>query len=162
MHVLGETQRDELTRQEMPRKTRQSDSDSDHLKVPTKKSRKRSSEDSEESSGSSNKRRKAGKKAVGSALTEQEKRTNHIESEKKRRQNIKEGFDQVTLKVPALRDGGTISEAAMLQNTYERLSVLVAEKQKAEHRVEAYATALNKSKSEIISLLKTPSFNPVN
>ncbi|RKO91486.1 hypothetical protein BDK51DRAFT_6183, partial [Blyttiomyces helicus] len=47
-------------------------------------------------------------------LTEEEKRANHIESEKKRRQNIRVGFDQLVEMVPSLSQCHR-SEALILQ-----------------------------------------------
>ena len=49
-------------------------------------------------------------------LTEQEKKNNHIASEQKRRQAIREGFDRLADIVPGMSGQGR-SEAVMLQNT---------------------------------------------
>lgn len=55
-----------------------------------------------------------GKRGGKQLLTEEEKRANHIESEKKRRQNIRTGFDQLVEIVPSLNQCHR-SEALILQ-----------------------------------------------
>ncbi|KAK3694676.1 hypothetical protein B0T22DRAFT_453162 [Podospora appendiculata] len=51
-------------------------------------------------------------------LTEQEKKANHIASEKKRRQGIRDGFDRLANMVPGLEGQGR-SEGIVLQGTYD-------------------------------------------
>ncbi|ERS95970.1 helix-loop-helix DNA-binding protein domain protein [Sporothrix schenckii 1099-18] len=51
-------------------------------------------------------------------LTEREKKQNHIASEQKRRQAIREGFDRLTELVPGLEGQGR-SEGLVLQRTVE-------------------------------------------
>ncbi|CAO3678328.1 unnamed protein product [Rhizopus microsporus] len=67
----------------------------------------------EESSPTPKKERKP-RKAPHELLTDAEKKANHIASEKKRRQNIKLGFDQLIDIVPSLTQGNR-SEAFILQ-----------------------------------------------
>lgn len=79
-------------------------------------SRKRSyTEDTEE------KKERKGRKAPHELLTDAEKKANHIASEKKRRQNIRIGFDQLIEIVPSLTQGNR-SEAFILQkcNTFHQ------------------------------------------
>ncbi|PFH62821.1 hypothetical protein XA68_11833 [Ophiocordyceps unilateralis] len=51
-------------------------------------------------------------------LTEEEKKQNHIASEQKRRQAIREGFDRLTELVPGL-EGQARSEGLVLKRTVE-------------------------------------------
>jgi heteromeric Ino2p/Ino4p transcription factor len=51
-------------------------------------------------------------------LTEQEKKSNHIASEQKRRAAIREGFDRLTELVPGLEGQGR-SESVVLKKTVE-------------------------------------------
>ncbi|KAK1767193.1 helix-loop-helix DNA-binding protein [Phialemonium atrogriseum] len=51
-------------------------------------------------------------------LTEEEKKQNHIASEQKRRQAIREGFDRLTELVPGLEGQGR-SEGVVLKRTVE-------------------------------------------
>jgi heteromeric Ino2p/Ino4p transcription factor len=53
-------------------------------------------------------------------LTEQEKKNNHIASEQKRRQAIREGFDRLATLTPGM-DGQGRSENLVLQSTLEFL-----------------------------------------
>lgn len=56
-----------------------------------------------------------GIKPVRENLTEEQKRTNHILSEQKRRTVIKQGFDELCSLVPELRGGGFSKSAMLLQ-----------------------------------------------
>ncbi|KAK9453507.1 hypothetical protein V1511DRAFT_81978 [Dipodascopsis uninucleata] len=56
-------------------------------------------------------------KPPGELLTSEEKKANHIASEQKRRQAIREGFDRLTEVVPGLTKSQGRSEAIVLQNT---------------------------------------------
>lgn len=69
------------------------------------------------SSESSSKRAKAqqASKAARENLTEEQKRTNHILSEQKRRNLIKQGFDELCALVPDLRGGGFSKSAMLIQ-----------------------------------------------
>lgn len=60
------------------------------------------------------KKERKGRKAPHELLTDAEKKANHIASEKKRRQNIRLGFDQLIDIVPTLTQGNR-SEAFILQ-----------------------------------------------
>ncbi|KAK0730619.1 hypothetical protein B0H67DRAFT_42451 [Lasiosphaeris hirsuta] len=51
-------------------------------------------------------------------LTEEEKKQNHIASEKKRRQAIRNGFDRLTELIPGL-EGQARSEGVVLRKTVE-------------------------------------------
>ncbi|KAK7977660.1 hypothetical protein PG988_005150 [Apiospora saccharicola] len=75
------------------------------------------------------KRRKSnanGAKAARENLSEEQKRSNHIRSEQKRRTLIKEGFDDLQTIVPNLKNGG-YSKSAMLQLAGEWLDDLLKE-----------------------------------
>ncbi|KAI9725674.1 MAG: hypothetical protein M1828_002959 [Chrysothrix sp. TS-e1954] len=60
-------------------------------------------------------------------LTEQEKKDNHIASEQKRRQAIREGFDEIADIVPGLKGQGR-SEAIVLQGAVRHIRELLAER----------------------------------
>lgn len=62
-------------------------------------------------------------------LTEQEKKSNHIASEQKRRQAIREGFDNLAEIVPNMRGQGR-SEAQMLTATVDEVRKQKADKEK--------------------------------
>ncbi|KAI9767162.1 MAG: hypothetical protein M1839_004617 [Geoglossum umbratile] len=71
------------------------------------------------SSDSSFKRRKSqsgSQKAMRENLTEEQKRSNHIMSEQKRRNLIKQGFDDLCELVPELKGGGYSKSAVLLQS----------------------------------------------
>ncbi|KAH0544862.1 hypothetical protein FGG08_001091 [Glutinoglossum americanum] len=71
------------------------------------------------SSDSSFKRRKSqsgSQKAIRENLTEEQKRSNHIMSEQKRRNLIKQGFDDLCELVPDLKGGGYSKSAVLLQS----------------------------------------------
>lgn len=70
--------------------------------------------DGEEEGDVSEKKERKGRKAPHELLTDAEKKANHIASEKKRRQNIRLGFDQLIEIVPSLTQGNR-SEAFILQ-----------------------------------------------
>lgn len=61
-------------------------------------------------------------------LTEQEKKNNHIASEQKRRQAIRDGFDRLASAVPGMEGQGR-SEAVVLQATVEYLKQQLAERE---------------------------------
>ncbi|KAF2430047.1 helix-loop-helix DNA-binding domain-containing protein [Tothia fuscella] len=58
-------------------------------------------------------------------LTEQEKKNNHIASEQKRRQAIREGFDRLASLVPNMEGQGR-SEALVLDATIEEINKQIA------------------------------------
>ncbi|KAJ3201117.1 hypothetical protein HK099_002372 [Clydaea vesicula] len=62
-------------------------------------------------------------------LTEKQKKSNHIVSEKKRRSNIKAGFDQLTDLVPELSNGVHRSEAEILKICAEYIEELLEQQQ---------------------------------
>ena len=61
-------------------------------------------------------------------LTEQEKKNNHIASEQKRRQAIREGFDRLAEIVPGMAGQGR-SEAVMLQATVAHMQEQMTKKE---------------------------------
>ncbi|KAJ5780160.1 hypothetical protein N7457_005320 [Penicillium paradoxum] len=65
-----------------------------------------------------------GSKAARENLTEEQKRTNHILSEQKRRNLIRQGFEDLCTLVPALRGGG-FSKSAMLTGAADWLEDLL-------------------------------------
>lgn len=77
-------------------------------------------------------RRKAGQgrrtKRFMSLLTEEQKRSNHIASEQRRRQHIREGLTKLAEMVPGL-DENIKSEALILERAVDHLSELVKYRQ---------------------------------
>jgi len=69
-------------------------------------------------------------------LTEQEKKTNHIASEQKRRAAIREGFDRLTELVPGLEGQGR-SESIVLNKTVEFMRLQLRERQELIAEVES-------------------------
>ncbi|KAH7196667.1 uncharacterized protein B0J16DRAFT_326377 [Fusarium flagelliforme] len=69
-------------------------------------------------------------------LTEEEKKQNHIASEQKRRQAIREGFDRLTELVPGLEGQGR-SEGLVLKRTVDYMHEQIAERQRLIARIEA-------------------------
>jgi heteromeric Ino2p/Ino4p transcription factor len=59
-------------------------------------------------------------------LTEEEKKQNHIASEQKRRQAIREGFDRLANLVPGMEGQGR-SESLVLQATIDEINRQIAE-----------------------------------
>ncbi|KAL9540583.1 hypothetical protein MBANPS3_009593 [Mucor bainieri] len=99
----------------------QDDTHQDHnISTSSNTSRKRSYstdqalDGGEEEGDASEKKERKGRKAPHELLTDAEKKANHIASEKKRRQNIRLGFDQLIEIVPSLTQGNR-SEAFILQ-----------------------------------------------
>lgn len=64
-----------------------------------------------------------------SRLTDIEKRDNHIKSEKKRREAIRQGFDRLARIVPGMEGQGR-SEAIVLQATVQFMKDKIAEKER--------------------------------
>lgn len=67
------------------------------------------------------------KNAEKPRLTEQEKKNNHIASEQKRRQAIRDGFDRLAATVPGMEGQGR-SEAVVLQATIDHMRAQVQER----------------------------------
>ncbi|GAN08249.1 helix-loop-helix DNA-binding domain-containing protein [Mucor ambiguus] len=78
----------------------------------------------EEEGDTSEKKERKGRKAPHELLTDAEKKANHIASEKKRRQNIRLGFDQLIEIVPSLTQGNR-SEAFILQKSVDHIRHLI-------------------------------------
>ncbi|KID84613.1 Helix-loop-helix DNA-binding protein [Metarhizium guizhouense ARSEF 977] len=68
-------------------------------------------------------------------LTEEEKKQNHIASEQKRRQAIREGFDRLTELVPGLEGQGR-SEGLVLKRTVEYMRQQMQERRALIERIE--------------------------
>jgi len=68
-------------------------------------------------------------------LSEHEKKANHIASEQKRRQAIREGFDRLTELVPGLEGQGR-SESVVLKKTVDYMRAQLAERRKLVGRIE--------------------------
>ncbi|KAG5749944.1 hypothetical protein H9Q72_005026 [Fusarium xylarioides] len=68
-------------------------------------------------------------------LTEEEKKQNHIASEQKRRQAIREGFDRLTELVPGLEGQGR-SEGLVLKRTVDYMREQLSERQALVDRIE--------------------------
>ncbi|EPE08645.1 helix-loop-helix dna-binding domain-containing protein [Ophiostoma piceae UAMH 11346] len=69
-------------------------------------------------------------------LTEKEKKQNHIASEQKRRQAIREGFDRLTVLVPGLEGQGR-SEGLVLKRTVDYMREAIDERNKLISQIEA-------------------------
>ncbi|KAK9321043.1 hypothetical protein V1517DRAFT_327672 [Lipomyces orientalis] len=74
-------------------------------------------------------------KPPGELLTLEEKKANHIASEQKRRQAIREGFDRLTEVVPGLTRSQGRSEAIVLQKTLAFLKGELAEHRNLVQRI---------------------------
>jgi len=79
-------------------------------------------------------------------LTEQEKKNNHIASEQKRRQAIREGFDRLASIVPGMEGQGR-SENLVLQSTIDYMKNQLEEYQRL--KAEAEAAGMDVSSLEI-------------
>lgn len=73
----------------------------------------------------SGKRRKSSAAVRRDNLTEEQKRSNHINSEKKRRKVIQVGFENLGVIVPGLTSGGNPSKSAMLETSVTFLQDLL-------------------------------------
>ncbi|CRG88946.1 hypothetical protein PISL3812_05981 [Talaromyces islandicus] len=94
----------------------QANENSDDTGTPPRMKRPKSSSGGKQRRGSSDLlSRKPNNKAARENLTEEQKRTNHILSEQKRRNLIKTGFDELCSLVPELRGGGFSKSAVLLQ-----------------------------------------------
>lgn len=65
-------------------------------------------------------------------LTDEQKKKHHIESEKKRREAIRSGFDRLCGIVPGTEGLGR-SEAVVLQSTVQYMKEQIAEKERLTH-----------------------------
>ncbi|KAF2211751.1 hypothetical protein CERZMDRAFT_11682, partial [Cercospora zeae-maydis SCOH1-5] len=72
-----------------------------------------------------------------SRLTEEQKKRNHIESEKKRREAIRNGFDRLSTIVPGMQ-GQARSEAIVLAATVDHMRAMLKQKE------QIYAAAMAK------------------
>jgi len=68
-------------------------------------------------------------------LSEHEKKANHIASEQKRRQAIREGFDRLTELVPGLEGQGR-SESVVLKKTVDYMRAQLEERRRLVARLE--------------------------
>ncbi|CAK7274014.1 Transcription factor [Sporothrix epigloea] len=75
-------------------------------------------------------------------LTELEKKQNHIASEQKRRQAIREGFDRMTELVPGLEGQGR-SEGLVLQKTVEFMKKAIEERERLIREIESRGGTIN-------------------
>ncbi|QKX59900.1 uncharacterized protein TRUGW13939_07042 [Talaromyces rugulosus] len=92
------------------------DENSDDTGTPPRMKRPKSSSGGKQRRGSNDLlSRKLSSKAARENLTEEQKRTNHILSEQKRRNLIKTGFEDLCSLVPELRGGGFSKSAMLLQ-----------------------------------------------
>lgn len=78
-------------------------------------------------------------------LTDQQKKKNHIESEKKRREAIREGFERLSKIIPEC-EGQARSEAVVLQKTVAYLREQLDKKD--ELRKQAYANGWTEDQFE--------------
>lgn len=109
--------------QSQPRKRQKSvvkeedNSDIEASRSKTKKARASNNDKQRRSSNetTSRKAKQAASKSARENLTEEQKRTNHILSEQKRRNLIKQGFDELCSLVPELRGGGFSKSAMLMQ-----------------------------------------------
>ncbi|KAG1644317.1 hypothetical protein G6F44_002958 [Rhizopus delemar] len=90
------------------------------------------------------KRERKPRKALHELLTDKEKKANHIASEKKRRQNIKLGFDQLIEIVPSLTEGNR-SEALILQKSVDHIKHLVGVKDDLKSQIKSLQSILGES-----------------
>ncbi|KAI9743879.1 MAG: hypothetical protein M1818_002613 [Claussenomyces sp. TS43310] len=77
-------------------------------------------------------------------LSEHEKKANHIASEQKRRQAIREGFDRLTELVPGLEGQGR-SESVVLKKTVDYMRDQLAERRMLVSRVEQLGGKVDES-----------------
>ncbi|CAO3691980.1 unnamed protein product [Rhizopus stolonifer] len=113
---------------------------------PQTNSRKRALENtnSADEDSPSNKRERKPRKAPHELLTDAEKKANHIASEKKRRQNIRLGFDQLIEIVPTLTQGSR-SEAFILQKSVDHIRHLVGIKNDLKSQIKDLQNVLGES-----------------
>jgi hypothetical protein len=90
--------------------------DNDPQNPKAKKVGRRKNSSSDSSSFKRRKSQSGNQKATRENLTEEQKRSNHIMSEQKRRNLIKQGFDDLCELVPDLKGGGYSKSAVLLQS----------------------------------------------
>lgn len=78
-----------------------------------------------------------------STLTPAEKKANHIQSEQKRRQVIRDAFDELTMLVPGLGRSQSKSEAIVLRRTVEHIHAQQGERNRLMNEVEALERELS-------------------
>ncbi|KAI8359779.1 hypothetical protein BD560DRAFT_405222 [Blakeslea trispora] len=100
--------------------------------------------DSEDTSKDTPKKERKGRKAPHELLTDAEKKANHIASEKKRRQNIRLGFDQLIEIVPSLTQGNR-SEAFILQKSVDHIRHLINTKNDLKSQIKDLQSVLGES-----------------
>jgi heteromeric Ino2p/Ino4p transcription factor len=86
-------------------------------------------------------------------LTEQEKKNNHIASEQKRRQAIRDGFDRLATLVPGMEGQGR-SESLVLHGSIDKI--------KEEKDIYNQLLAQAKAKGLDVSDLEIPNLDPPN
>jgi heteromeric Ino2p/Ino4p transcription factor len=84
-------------------------------------------------------------------LTEQEKKNNHIASEQKRRQAIRDGFDRLATLVPGMEGQGR-SESLVLHGSIDKI--------KAEKEIYNQLVAQAKAEGVDVSDLEIPNLEP--
>ena len=89
--------------------------------------------------GNANAGTNSGDSTEGQRLTEQQKKENHIASEKRRRENIKDGFQALCDLVPTLANATSNSqksEAVILQNSIDYINHLLRQQQELKLRID--------------------------
>lgn len=122
-HHAGTTMQNESENNERPRKRskiKAQEEDEEESSAPNRLKKQKSASGTKVRRGSSEPASKKpktpqGNKSARENLTEEQKRTNHILSEQKRRNLIKQGFDDLCELVPELRGGGFSKSAMLLQ-----------------------------------------------
>ncbi|EIE83257.1 hypothetical protein G6F46_009190 [Rhizopus delemar] len=117
--------------------------DSGYQQQQSKKRSLDSAEVADKESPTPKKERKP-RKAPHELLTDAEKKANHIASEKKRRQNIRLGFDQLIEIVPSLTQGNR-SEAFILQKSVDHIRHLVSVKNDLKSQIRDLQNMLGES-----------------
>ncbi|KAI8868598.1 hypothetical protein GQ42DRAFT_164026 [Ramicandelaber brevisporus] len=84
----------------------------------------------------------ASRKRASELLTEEEKKANHIASEQKRRQNIRQGYEKLVTLVPTLSQSQR-SEALILQKTVEYIKMLLQEREHLEQQIKDVEASLS-------------------
>ncbi|KAL1966108.1 hypothetical protein VTN77DRAFT_4856 [Rasamsonia byssochlamydoides] len=123
-HVLQNGDRDNhdnsMPPKKRPKTKTKEEEDFDENGTHSRSKRPKSSSGSKARRASSENSSRKPSKPPRENLTEEQKRTNHILSEQKRRNLIKQGFDELCSLVPELRGGG-FSKSAMLVHAAEWL-----------------------------------------
>ncbi|KAK8061492.1 hypothetical protein PG994_007858 [Apiospora phragmitis] len=86
-------------------------------------------------------------------LTEEEKKQNHIASEQKRRQAIRDGFDRLCELVPGLEGQGR-SEGLVLKRTVEFMREQLERRRQLVHEKEARGEYVDDKMREPLSILE--------